>query len=126
MPRVLSWVPSDVILDQIQNEYEALLFNGLGYLLGRLTNTQDERAKKLVALIESLDDVRLRRVLAAPETSYRLFYFINRPDEAASFLRTALAAENHRNGHNLRVPGLVEWTVLGELCAAETDKGNAQ
>lgn len=126
MPRVLSWVPSDAILDQIQNEYETLLFNGLGHLLGQLTNTDSERAKELVDLIESLDDVRLRRVLAAPETSYRLFYFINRLDDAASFLRTALAAENHRKGYNLRNPGLVEWTVLGELCSAEKDKGNPQ
>ena len=126
MPRVLSWVQSDQILNRVQAEYEELLFNSLGYLLGKLIKSRDASATEIKALVDGLNEVSLRRVITAPEASYRLFYWCHQTKEVASFIQTSLAAENYRATNKSSVPENVQWTALGEPCIKTHDQERSQ
>src|ERR1043165_238261 len=122
MPRVLSWIPSQDVLARIHADYEQLLFNALGFLLARLTRESKDEVTEICELINGLADDSLRRLLVAPEMSYRLFYYPDRRDEAASFIRTAMIAESHKLTSNYSSPDSIEWTVFGESCLALSDE----
>jgi hypothetical protein len=114
MPEVLTWRAGSDAMVRIYTAYSDLLSERLGNLLGELRTVDPVLGEVLAALMRDASDVAFARVLAAPETSYRLLW---KPSTAASrgrFILNGFRAEQAREGAPVRFD-VETWTALGDV-----------
>jgi hypothetical protein len=115
MPRVLTWNDDRAVLERVHDAYIALLCDRLGITLGLISQADAALGAELAADVRRLPDEALLRLVAAPETSYRLLWpRRHRTGDVAAFLRGAVTAELARLERVLPVP-TATWTARGDM-----------
>ena len=118
LPDLLRWDDREKVLTRVHAGYVELLADRLGAELAGIRARDDNRDRRLSALLDSLPDRAFIRFITAPETSCRLLWRRSYADsDVADFIYASLTAERLRLGDGLDEPlaGPL-WTALGDFC----------